>query len=115
MRSGLELYRQNRLLTDDQRGIEAEIFRRIVFGLRQHRLGGGIPLARAVADARNLWTTVHDLVSDDANHLPLELRLDLASLAKTLLAEMDKPLPEVDLDILIKATTHLAEGLEAKP
>lgn len=115
MRSGLELYRQNRLLTDDQRGVEAEFFSRVAFGLRQHQGVIGIPLARAVADARNLWAAVLDLVSDDANRLPIELRRDLASLAGTLLAEMDKPLSEVDLDTLITATTHVAEGLKAKP
>jgi hypothetical protein len=42
------------------------------------------------------------------------LRLAIASLAGTLLVEIDKPLPDVDVGFLISATTNVAEGLEGK-
>lgn len=114
MKSGLDLYRQNRLLTDNWRNLESEVFRRVAFGLRQHSAAGGVLLAQAVAEARILWMAVYDLVSDDSNRLPLELRQNLAGLARTLLAEMDKPLPAVDIEILVSSTVSVAEGLEAK-
>lgn len=112
MKSGLDLYRQNRLLTNNLRDLEAEIFRQVAFGLRQHQHIGGLPLARAVAQARILWMSVHDLVCDDNNRLPLELRQNLASLARRLLADMDKPLQAVDVEFLASVTISVAEGLE---
>lgn len=114
MKTGAELYRQNRLLTDDWRALEAEVFRRVAFVLRQNRETGGVGLAKAIADARVLWMTVHDLVSDDGNHLPTELRQSIARLARTLLAEMDKPMALVDVEILALTTIRVAEGLESK-
>lgn len=114
MKSGLDLYRQNRLLTDDWRHLEAEVFRRVAFGLQQSCPLGGVPRARAIADARILWAAVLDLVSDDLNRLPPQLRGDLVRLAHTLLAEMDKPVAAVDIETLISATTRVAEGLEHK-
>jgi len=112
LKPSLDLYRQNRLLTDNWRALEAEVFRRVVFGLRQAMEAGGVPLVKAIADARVLWVAVHDLVSDDSNRLPAELRQNLASLARTLFVEMDKPLSEVDVELLILATANVADGLE---
>ena len=114
MKPGLELYRQNRLLSDNWRTLEADVFRRVAFGLRQHQQAGGVLLAQAVAEARSLWMAVHDLVSDESNRLPPELRQNLARLARTLLVEMDKPLQAVDIETLASATTSVAEGLEGK-
>ena len=114
MKSGPDLYRQNRLLTDDWRTLEAEVFRRVAFSLRQGHEAGGVELAKAVAEARILWTAVRDLVSDDSNQLPPDLRQAIASLARTLLVEMDKSLPDVDVGFLISATINVAEGLEGK-
>ena len=89
------------------RALEADVFRRVVGGLRG--AGGPISVARAVADNRRLWMAVEGALSDPTNALPAELRANFVSIGRAVLREMDEEAP--DLGFLIAVNENVAAGL----
>lgn len=88
---------------------EADIFRQAIGTLRAARDGGSLDRARAIADNRRLWLTVHDLMGDPANALPTELRASITSVGMAVRREMESSSP--NLDFLISINEHMAAGL----
>ena len=100
---GAAAYRRN--LTPRQ--MEAQVFSTVARRLRD--CGTPAQRARARADARRLWSSVLDLVTDPANQLPAALRGQIASLAMAVQRECDAP--DSDHDFLADVTDEVARGL----
>ncbi|HEY5299427.1 MAG TPA: flagellar biosynthesis regulator FlaF [Acetobacteraceae bacterium] len=88
---------------------EADIFRHAIAALRTARGADKMTRARAVADNRRLWLTVHDLMSDPGNALPPELRASIVSVGISVRREMEGENP--DFGFLISINEHMAAGL----
>lgn len=96
-----------------QRDQEADVFRRATAALKAARDGGTIARIRALADNRRLWMTVHDLMHDPSNSLPLPMRAQIVSVGLTVQREMDQESP--DFDFLIGINEDFAAGLSGQP
>ena len=92
-----------------QRDQDADVFRRANAALRAALDGHNGATVRALADNRQLWTMVMDLVRDPANPLPPPLRGQLVSVGLAVTREMDAAAP--DLPFLIQVNDDLAAGL----
>ncbi len=90
---------------------EADVFRRANGALRAARDASPADRIRAIADNRRLWLLVSDLVMDPQNGLPLPLRAGLASIARTVQAEVRRPSP--DFDFMIAVNENIAAGLSS--
>lgn len=98
--------------SDAHRGLrarEADVFRRVLGGLRAARQADPITRTRALADNRRLWIAVVDLVRDPDNALPAELRASIASVGLSVQREMDREEP--DFEFLIAVNESIADGL----
>lgn len=93
----------------DPREQEAEVIRRVTFGLRAAQQQEGSSRMRAVADNRRLWLALEAALVDPSNRLPTQIRAGLVSLGRAVLREMDTPSP--DLAFLIEVNDQLAAGL----
>lgn len=96
-----------------QRDQEADVFRRATAALKAARSAGTIARIRALADNRRLWLTVHDLMHDPANTLPLQMRAQIVSIGLTVQREMDQDAP--DFDFLIGINENFVAGLSGQP
>lgn len=107
--SGAAAYR--RRLTPKQ--MEAEVFARATRAIRAatESASPAEPLARAraVADNRRLWDTVHTLVLDPTNALPVPLRASIAGVALAVLRETDAEAP--DLQFIAEMNDTFAAAL----
>lgn len=98
--------------SDAHRGLrarEADVFRRVLGGLRAARQADPITRTRALADNRRLWIAVVDMVQDSDNALPVDLRAAIASVGLSVQREMDQEKP--DFDFLIAVNENIADGL----
>jgi len=102
---GAAAYR--RQLTPKQ--MEAEVFTRATRSIRAAESGGPLDRARAVADNRRLWETVHGLVLDPSNALTAELRGRIASVALAVIRECE--VKEPDLGFVAEVNDQFAAGL----
>jgi flagellar biosynthesis regulator FlaF len=93
----------------DPREQEADIFRRVTFGLREALDLDGPARVRAVADNRRLWLAMETALLDPSNQLPAEMRAGLVSLGRAVQREMDGPAP--DIAFLIEVNEQVATGL----
>ena len=91
------------------RAQEADVFRRANAALKLARNGSTMDKARAIADNRRLWLTVHSLLIDPANALPDGLRASIISVGRAVRREMEKPAP--DFEFLIEVNENIAAGL----
>lgn len=92
-----------------QREQDADVFRRANSALRAAVGGDDAAHVRALADNRQLWTMVMDLVRDPANPLPALLRGQLMSVGLAVAREMDGAAP--DLPFLMQVNNDVAAGL----
>ncbi|WP_424811917.1 flagellar biosynthesis regulator FlaF [Roseococcus sp. YIM B11640] len=89
---------------------EAQIYARATRALREAlELDNPVALARAMADNRRLWDAVLGSVVDPANQLPISLRGQIASVARTILRECDAEAP--DANLIIEINEHMAAAL----
>jgi len=106
--TGAGSYRRS--LTPKQ--MEAEVYGRATRALREAEASGNpIAMARAMADNRRLWDAVLGSVIDPTNQLPLPLRAQLATLARTVLRECDAEAP--DTALIIEVNEQIAAALWA--
>ncbi len=92
-----------------QRDQEADVFRRVNYGLKSALNGDAIERARAVADNRRLWLAVEAAIVHPANLLPQALRASILSLSRSIQREMEKSEP--DLAFLIEMNDQMIAGL----
>jgi len=100
-------HRYRRQLSPKQ--MEAEVFARATRALREAPADDAIALARALADNRRLWDAVLAAVLDPANRLPVALRAQIASLARTMLRELEGEAP--DPAFIIEMNDQIAGAL----
>lgn len=93
----------------DPREQEADVIRRVTFGLRAALDEEGAARVRAVADNRRLWLAMETALLDPTNQLPPPMRAGLVSLGRAVQREMDGPTP--DLAFLIEVNEQVATGL----
>jgi hypothetical protein len=103
--TGAGAYRRS--LTPKQ--MEAEVFARATRAIRTAESAGPLATARAVADNRRLWDTVHDCVIDPTNGLPAPLRAQIASIALAVIRECDAEAP--DLGFIAETNEQFAAAL----
>jgi flagellar biosynthesis regulator FlaF len=104
----LRAYRAARAARDP-REQEAEVIRRVTFGLRAALDQTGPARMRAVADNRRLWLAMESALVDPSNRLPAPMRAGLVSLGRAVQREMDGPSP--DIAFLIEVNEQVATGL----
>jgi flagellar protein FlaF len=97
----------------DFRKQEAEVFKRVTYGLiRGKAKSDGMDLVRAASDNKLLWMQVISLVKDEQNQLPASLKSMLASLGEAVIREIDANITgKLDVDFLIDINTQIIEGL----
>jgi flagellar biosynthesis regulator FlaF len=96
-----------RRLTPKQ--MEAEVFARATRAIHAAPGGGPLAQARAVADNRRLWDTVHACVLDPSNALPPALRAQIAGIALAVVRECDAEQP--DLGFVAEMNDQFAAAL----
>lgn len=93
--------------------MEAEVFVRANRAIRAvteaAALAQPLAQARAVADNRRLWDTVHALVLDPSNALPVPLRASIAGVALTVIRETEAEAP--DLHFIAEMNDQFAAAL----
>ena len=68
-------------------------------------------LLQAVASQRELWVTIRALLCDDDHPFPSDLRHQLLELAEIVLTQLQQPLSDVDVELVLAVNLQLAEGL----
>ena len=96
-----------------QREQEAQVFAILAARLRT-AMRDGTPTAsiRASADARRVFSTVEGIVLDPVSTLPRDLRINIATVARRALREVDGEQP--DLEFLASIADDFAAGLGAR-
>lgn len=93
----------------DPREQEADVIRRVTYGLRAALDDDGAGRVRAVADNRRLWLAMETALVDPSNQLPAPMRAGLVSLGRAVQREMATPAP--DIAFLIEVNEQVAIGL----
>ena len=88
---------------------DADVFEIFASRLREAEIGGGLALAKALADNSRLWHTVTTVTLDDNNPQPVHVRKSLLGLARSVIQEMARPEP--DIRFLIQTNNNVAAGL----
>lgn len=117
MNPKLNAYKQAAMMNKDYRSQEANLFKRVTFGLIEGKANpDGLELVRAASDNRLLWQTIVNLLRDDQNRLPAPLRAQIISIGQTVIREIDdNATGTLDVDFLIDINTQMIEGLAAQP
>ncbi|MCA3416829.1 MAG: hypothetical protein INF84_19695 [Roseomonas sp.] len=99
--------------TRSLRDQEADVFRRVNYGLKAALTADAIDRARAVADNRRLWLAVEAAMMHPANQLPEALRASIVSLGRSVQREMENQAP--DIPFLIGINDQMIAGLSGDP
>ena len=92
---------------------EADVFRRVNFGLKAALNGDAIDRARAIADNRRLWFAIEAALVNPANLLPEVTRVGIMRLGRGVQREMDNK--ESDIAFLIDINDQMIAGLSGDP
>ena len=92
---------------------EADVFRRVNYGLKAALNGDAIERTRAIADNRRLWMAVEGAIVHPANQLPQALRVSILSLSRSIQREMEGTEP--DIAFLIDMNDQMISGLSGDP
>ncbi|OYV66327.1 MAG: hypothetical protein B7Z59_05965 [Acidiphilium sp. 37-67-22] len=94
----------------DQRQQDAEVFRSVSVMLRA--ADNELERVKAVATARRVWQTVLATNLDPLNPLPETLRVQIVSVANTVLRHMD--VGTIDIDFVATICDNFSNGLSGK-
>ena len=92
---------------------EADVFRRVNFGLKAALNGDAIDRARAIADNRRLWFAIEAALVNPENLLPEVTRVGIMRLGRGVQREMENPEP--DIAFLININDQMIAGLSGDP
>ncbi|MFM8615932.1 MAG: flagellar biosynthesis regulator FlaF, partial [Alphaproteobacteria bacterium] len=92
---------------------EADVFRRINYGLKAALNGDAIERARAVADNRRLWLAIEAVLINPENQLPETTRFGILRLGRGVQREMENQEP--DIEFLININYQMIAGLSGDP
>lgn len=94
----------------DQRQQDAEVFRSVSVLLRS--ADNELERVKALATARRVWQTVLATNLDPLNPLPESLRVQIVSVANTVLRQMN--LETIDVDFIATICDNFANGLSGR-
>jgi flagellar biosynthesis regulator FlaF len=92
---------------------EADVFRRINYGLKAALNGDAIDRARAVSDNRRLWFAIEAALVNPENQLPEATRIGIMRLGRGVQREMENLEP--DINFLIDINEQMIAGLSGDP
>jgi flagellar biosynthesis regulator FlaF len=92
---------------------EADVFRRINYGLKAALNGNEIDRARAISDNRRLWFAIEAALVNPENQLPETTRVGIMRLGRSVQREMENQEP--DLPFLIDINDQMIAGLSGDP
>jgi flagellar biosynthesis regulator FlaF len=92
---------------------EADVFRRVNYGLKAALNGDAIDRARAVSDNRRLWFAIEAALVNPDNQLPEITRVGIMRLGRGVQREMDNQEP--DIEFLININDQMIAGLSGDP
>ena len=111
------LYGEATRATGTPRNVEYQVFSQVTGRLNRARREGEpfTRLAAALQDNLRLWTVIATDVTSAENGLPLQLRSQLAELAKFVRVHTHKVLQrEADSEVLIEINTAVMRGLRGQ-
>ena len=92
---------------------EADVFRRVNFGLKAALNADLIERARAISDNRRLWLAIEVAMVNPENMLPEVTRVGIMRLGRSVQREMDSIEP--DIAFLININEQMIAGLSGDP
>jgi flagellar protein FlaF len=92
---------------------EADVFRRVNYGLKAALNGDAIDRARAIADNRRLWFAIEAVLVNPDNQLPEITRVGIMRLGRGVQREMENQEP--DVEFLININDQMIAGLSGDP
>ena len=92
---------------------EADVFRRVNYGLKAALNADAVDQARAIADNRRLWIALEAAIMHPANQLPEALKGSILNLSRMVQKEMD--LQTQDIPFLITMNEQMIAGLSGDP
>ena len=92
---------------------EADVFRRVNYGLKSALNSDAIDRARAVSDNRRLWLAIEAALVNPENLLPEVTRVSIMRLGRGVQREMDNQEP--DIEFLININDQMIAGLSGDP
>jgi flagellar biosynthesis regulator FlaF len=92
---------------------EADVFRRVNYGLKAALNGDAIDRARAIADNRRLWLAIEVVLINPENQLAEVTRVGVLRLGRGVQREMENPEP--DIAFLIEINDQMIAGLSGDP
>jgi flagellar biosynthesis regulator FlaF len=92
---------------------EADVFRRINYGLKAALNADAVDQARAIAENRRLWMALEAAVTHPTNQLPEALKGSILNLSRRIQKEIDAPIR--DIPFLIDTNEQMIAGLSGDP
>jgi flagellar biosynthesis regulator FlaF len=92
---------------------EADVFRRVNYGLKAALNGDAIDRARAISDNLRLWLAIEAAMVNPDNQLPEITRVGIMRLGRSVQREMENQEP--DMEFLININDQMIAGLSGDP
>jgi flagellar biosynthesis regulator FlaF len=112
MKTAIAAYRQTRLMVSSTKALERQLILQRCYQLEQAEAQGDVfVMLQAVADQRELWVTIRALLLDEQHPFPQLLRQQILELAEIVLEQLQLPLEQLDVDLVLKISYQLTDGL----
>jgi flagellar biosynthesis regulator FlaF len=112
MKTAIAAYQQTRLMVSSTKALERQLILQRCYQLEQAEGQDDVfVMLQAVADQRELWVTIRALLLDEQHHFPQPLRQQILELAEIVLEQLQLPLEQLDVDLVLKISHQLADGL----
>jgi flagellar biosynthesis activator protein FlaF len=92
---------------------EADVFRRVNYGLKAALDGDALDRARAIADNRRLWLAIEAALVNPINQLAEVTRVGIMRLGRGVQREMENAEP--DIAFLVNINDQMIAGLSGDP
>jgi len=114
MKAAIAAYQQTRLMVGSTKTLEQQLLLQRCYQLEQAAAQEDVfVMLQAVADYRELWVTVRALLLDEQHPYPTDLRRQLLDLAQDVLVQLQRPLNELDVELVLALGFQLADGLSS--
>lgn len=111
-KSAIFAYQQTRLMVGNTKMLEHQL---LLQRYHQFALAAAqddvFVMLQAVASQRELWVTIRSLLLDVEHPYPEPLKQRLLDLSQTILAQLQQPLADMDIELVLAINLQLADGL----
>lgn len=112
MKNAIAAYQQTRLMVSSTKALERQLLLQRCYQLEQALAQDDVfVMLQAVADQRELWVTIRALLLNEQHPYPSDLRQQILELAQVVLEQLQLPLTDLDVDLVLAINYQLAEGL----